>query len=170
MHCPDCGFDNIDGVELCEECGASLVSVESGGNEMEQSIAAHAVSILCPRQPVCVTSETPVRDVIARMAAEKVGCLLVEDSAQLVGVFSERDVLNKISGDLSQLDRPVADFMTPSPMTISQRDSIAYALQAMDLGGYRHLPVVNSSGIAVGIISTRDILRFLAVRYAQSRT
>jgi CBS domain-containing protein len=170
MLCPNCDYDNIDGVELCAECGTSLVGVESRVSEMEQSIATHAVSTLCPRQPVCVASKTPVREVIARMAAEKVGCLLVEDDAQLVGVFSERDVLNKISGDMTCLDRPVGEFMTRSPFTVSQRDSIAYALQAMDLGGYRHLPVVNSSGIATGIISARDILRFLAVRYAQSRT
>lgn len=170
MTCPDCGYENIAGDELCAECGMPLIGVESQGSEMERSITSHPVSALAPRRPVCVGSETPVRDVIARMAAEKIGCLLVEDSAQLIGVFSERDILNKISGDLSLLDRPVADFMTASPVTISQRDSIAYALHAMDLGGYRHMPVVNSAGIATGIISSRDILRFLAVRYAQSRT
>ena len=59
--------------------------------------------------------------------------------------------------------------MTRSPMTITKKDSIGFALQSMDLGGYRHLPIVNSSNIAVGIISVRDILRFLGVKYAQSR-
>jgi hypothetical protein len=39
----------------------------------------------------------------------------------------------------------------------------------MDLGGYRHLPIVNSANIATGIISARDVLRFLSVKYAKSR-
>jgi CBS domain-containing protein len=63
----------------------------------------------------------------------------------------------------------VADFMTVSPATATKADSIGFVLQAMDLGGYRHLPIVNSANIAVGIISSRDILRFLAVKFAGSR-
>ena len=39
----------------------------------------------------------------------------------------------------------------------------------MDLGGYRHLPIVNSANIATGIISSRDVLRFLSVKYAHQR-
>ena len=60
--------------------------------------------------------------------------------------------------------------MTSAPVTVSQDDSIAYALHAMDLGGYRHLPVVDEDGRPTGIISVRDILRFLCVRYAELRT
>jgi CBS domain-containing protein len=95
--------------------------------------------------------------------------VIVEDGAELVGVFSERDVLNKVAGDPILLARPVAEFMTPHPTTVTKRDSIGYALQTMDLGGYRHLPIVNSSSIVIGILSVRDILRFLGVKYAQSR-
>ena len=113
--------------------------------------------------------ETPVRQVIAEMAGKKIGCVLVEESANLLGVFSERDILNKVSLDRANLDRPVADFMTPSPATATKTDSIGFVLQTMDLGGYRHLPIVNSANIAVGIISSRDILRFMAVKYAGSR-
>ena len=60
--------------------------------------------------------------------------------------------------------------MTDTPVTISQDDSIAYALHAMDLGGYRHLPVVDENNRPTGIISVRDILRFLCVRFAELRT
>jgi CBS domain-containing protein len=60
--------------------------------------------------------------------------------------------------------------MTPRPFTIAAKDSIGYALQAMDLGGYRHLPIVDGASKPVGLISIRDIVRFLAVYYAKSRT
>jgi CBS domain-containing protein len=169
MFCPDCGFDNIDGAEECAECGVSLVVFDAQGNEVERSISSHSVAVLTPREPVCVQAEAVVRDVLAQMSDRNIGCVLVEDGADLVGIFSERDVLNKVTAEPHGMDRPVRAYMTPKPLTITRRDSIGYALQAMDLGGYRHLPVVNSSGIAIGIISVRDILRFLCVKYARSR-
>ena len=59
------------------------------------------------------------------------------------------------------MDVPIAEIMTPSPVTLDARDSIAYALHAMDLGGYRHMPIVDEEGRPIGIISVRDILGFL---------
>ena len=105
------------------------------------------------------------------MCEHHVGCLLVvDDSGDLVGIFTERDVLNRFSADLSRLPDPVGEFMTANPTTVSQDDSIAYALHAMELGGYRHLPVVDTDDRPIGIISVRDILRFLCVRFAELRS
>lgn len=169
MLCPDCGYDNIDGVDVCEACGQPMWEMESGG-KLEQSIAKHSVQVLVPKTPLTIESTVPVRDAIRKMFDEKIGCLLVEDQGNLVGIFTERDVLNKVAADLAGLDRPVTNFMTASPETITSQDSIAYALHAMDSGGYRHLPVVDNSGKPTGIISVRDILRFLCVRFAEIRS
>jgi CBS domain-containing protein len=169
MKCPDCGFENVSGNDDCQGCGVALSSFDPQGNDFEQSIETHPINVLCPREPICVPPETPVREVIDQMAEANVGCVLVECEGAIRGVFSERDLLNKVVGDDARLTRPVSEFMTPSPTTVTKRDSIGYALQTMDLGGYRHLPIVNASQIAVGLLSTRDILRFLCVKYAQSR-
>ncbi len=105
------------------------------------------------------------------MSQQNVGCLLVvDDNSDLVGIFTERDVLNRFSSDRSRLAAPVGDFMTPAPVTVSQDDSIAYALHAMDLGGYRHLPVVDQDDRPTGVISVRDILSFLCIRFAELRS
>jgi CBS domain-containing protein len=101
------------------------------------------------------------------MVRHGIGCLVVERDGELVGIVTERDVLNKISEKLP-LDQPVAEFMTVAPTTIESTESIAYALNTMDLGGYRHLPIIDDDGKAVGIISVRDILRFLCIRFAES--
>lgn len=170
MRCPTCGYDNVAGSDECQDCGSSLTALDPTGSDVEQSIESHPISVLCPREPICVAPETPVRDVIRQMHGHKQGCVLVETGPELLGVFSERDVLNKVSVDLANLDRPVSDFMTAAPTTVTKKDSIGFALQSMNLGGYRHLPIVNSANIVVGLLSTRDILRFLAVKYAQSRS
>jgi CBS domain-containing protein len=92
------------------------------------------------------------------------------DGARLAGIFTERDVLNRVSPDRSALDQPVSQHMTANPMVLRINDSIAYALHAMSVNGYRHLPVVDEDGHAVSIISARDVLRLLAVRFADIRS
>jgi CBS domain-containing protein len=169
MKCPDCGYENVPGADECQDCGGSLWGLESQGTDVEQSLASHPINVLCPREPVCVAPNTPVREVLAEMVAKHIGCVLVEENAVLLGVFSERDALNRVSLDEQNLSRPVKDFMTANPATATKADSIGFVMQALDLGGYRHVPIVNSANIAVGIISSRDILRFLAVKYARSR-
>lgn len=169
MKCPDCGHENVPGADECQDCGGSLWGLEGLGNDVEQSIELHPIHVLCPREPVCVEPSMLVRDVLALMVAQKVGCVIVEENAQVLGVFTERDVLNKVAPDQQTLSRPVKDVMTVSPTTATKTDSIGFVLQTMDLGGYRHVPIVNSSNIVVGVISSRDILRFMAIKYARSR-
>ena len=169
MKCPDCGHSNTSGADECAECGSSLALFDPQGTEVERSISAHSVTVLCPKEPVCVQASQLVREVVEQMAQQKIGCVLVLEGTKLAGIFSERDVLNKISPNLSGLGDPVRTHMTRDPLTITKRDSIGYALQAMDLGGYRHLPVVSRDGEPRGIISVRDILRFVCVKFAQCR-
>lgn len=169
MICPDCGHDNIDGVEICEACEQPLVEFDPSGTDLEQSISRHPIEALCQKDPIDVSSSTTVRDAVGEMNKHKIGCLLVLDNGKLVGVFTERDVLRQMSENSHSLDRPVAEFMTPSPTTVTRQDSIAYALHAMDLGGYRHMPIVDEEGRPVGVISVRDILRFLCIRFAELR-
>lgn len=169
MICPDCGHDNISGVDECDACGQPLVSFDPAGSELEQSITRHAIDVLVPKSPVTVEASTTLREAVTSMVENHIGCLLVIDDGQLAGVVTERDVLMNASTETAEYNRPVSDFMTPSPQTIRSEDSIAYALHAMDLGGYRHMPIVDDSGQPTGIISIRDILRFLCVRFAESR-
>ncbi len=170
MICPDCGHDNIDGVDLCEACGQPLVHFDLSGSPLEESISRHSISVLAPKKPATIAVSATVQEAIRAMTDRKIGCVLVVDGERLVGVFSERDVLNKVSSNLSVLEEPVANFMTHSPATIRKQDSIAYALHAMDLGGYRHMPIVDEHGRPSGIISVRDILRFLCVQFAHIRS
>jgi CBS domain-containing protein len=93
---------------------------------------------------------------------KEVGAVLVVDAAgMLVGIFSERDLLVKVAGsdkDLSAL--PIEQFMTPKPQTIEPNATLAFALHKMDVGGYRHLPVVRD-GRPIAILSVRDLIRHM---------
>ncbi len=170
MICPDCNHDNIAGVDDCGACGQPLALLDPSGGELERAISQHAIAVLCPNDPLTTATQATVGSAISTMAEHHVGCLLVlDESGDLAGIFTERDVLTRVGADRSQLAHPVGEFMTPSPVTINHDDSIAYALHAMNLGGYRHLPVVDENKRPRGMISVRDILRFLCVRFAQLR-
>jgi CBS domain-containing protein len=94
---------------------------------------------------------------------------MVVDRGELVGIFSERDALMKLNVDaVTFFNRPISQFMTPNPVTLETSDKIAFALQKMNVGGYRHLPVLFNGKLA-GVISIRDILRYLTERIAVGR-
>jgi CBS domain-containing protein len=89
------------------------------------------------------------------MQDEEIGCVLVNEGEQLVGIFTERDALMKLAGR-SLEGVSVKDVMTGDPVVLRDEDTLAVALHKMAIGGFRHMPIVEGSR-ATGIISARDI-------------
>jgi CBS domain-containing protein len=167
--CPFCGYENIPGEDFCEECGASLWSLHlpEPATEVERGLLRDRIAILQPRAPIVVEPEMPVLHAVRIMLDHKIGCVLVVKDARLLGIFSERDALLRLGDDPREWkDRPVSDFMTPNPQTLDMSAKVAFALQRMDQGGYRHVPIVDEQQRPIGIISVRDILRYLTERLA----
>ena len=164
MICPTCMHDNLPGAEECSCCQQDLTQLDQpiAGNRVERSLMEDPVSLLPPRPPVTVRDETTVREAIRILLARDIGALMVVGAdGKLVGIFSERDLLTKVAGthpDYHQL--PVCQFMTPKPETVGPGDALAFALHRMDVGGYRHMPVVQD-GLPVGMVSVRDMLRHI---------
>lgn len=171
MNCPACDHENIPGADQCEECLQPLVDVEIPfvASQVEQRILEDPVSSLGPAEPVCVEADQSLASALQLMQQRQTGCLLVMQGGQLVGIFTERDAVMKVGADVSRLaESPIRDLMTPDPETIDATASVAFALHKMDLGGYRHLPVMDADDLPAGVISVRDILRFLTEEYATS--
>jgi len=63
MICPDCGYDNIEGVDGCEQCGQPLVDFDPATCELEESISRHSIAVLTPKSgvsvPSCSTASRP---------------------------------------------------------------------------------------------------------------
>ena len=135
---------------------------ESYGDEqrVRGAILHDPVRDLEPHAPVCVRPNTTLREAIDTMNRVRLGCVLVTQGDRLVGILTERDVLRQVVGKLD-LDAAVEKAMTPNPQTIRIESSIAFALNKMHVGGYRHLPVVDAKGSPVGVVSVRDVVRFI---------
>jgi CBS domain-containing protein len=164
MICPHCGHDNLPGSEECSSCLQDLTQLDRpmAQDRVERSLMEDRVGSLHPRQPITVRPTTSLRDALQAMLGPGVGSLLVvDDTGLLVGIFSERDLLTKVAGkDISAPHLTVKQFMTPNPESVTPTDTLAFALHKMDVGGYRHLPVVRD-GRPEGVISVRDMLRHI---------
>lgn len=164
MICPTCGWDNVPGSEECQNCQQDLTPLDrpEARDRVERSLMYDPVSLLQPRPPVTVPLTATVGQALALMLEHNLGAVLVVDEAgKLRGIFSERDLLKKIAGLYeSYTDLPIARFMTPDPETVQLHDTLNFALHKMDIGGYRHLPVVVGDR-PVGVISVRDMLRHI---------
>lgn len=165
IDCPSCGAKNIPGVDECSECGQSLsdLHLQTPASELERKLLTDRVSVLDPKEPITIEPGMRVRDVLRLMVDEYIGCLIVAENGKPIGIFSERDALMKLNVDVSKFaDQPVRDFMTRTPQTLEANAKLVFALQRMDAGGYRHLPIVDDDGELTGIVSVRDILQYLA--------
>ena len=163
MNCPFCGFPIIEGADVCEKCQQPLnyLSKPQPKSDLERSILKECIRALNPRAPVAVRPDMKVGDVLNLLVERSIGCVLVVQDAQIVGIFSERDALLKLNTWAANLrDRPISEFMTEAVQTLDVGDRIAFALHKMDLGGYRHIPILDQGQIS-GMISIRDILRYM---------
>ena len=112
---------------------------------------------LVQRSPVTCKPETPLRDVFVAMRDARIGAMIATDVAQHpVGIFTERDLLDRVVLPGIAIDAPLSRVMTPHPVSLDETASAFDAALAMARHGIRHLPVTRG-GAVVGIISERDL-------------
>ena len=154
----------IAGADVCDQCEQPLVdlTLRSPTTPFERRLMKDRVSLISTAHPLTVEPTTPVADVLQLMVDKSIGCVLVAEDDQVVGIFSERDALMRLNTSAAELgDRPIAEYMQPKVEALQTTAKIAFAVQRMDQGGYRHLPIVAQDGELTGVISVRDILRYL---------
>ena len=99
-----------------------------------------------------------VRQAAELMARRHVGAVVVVEDDHLVGIFSERDaVFRVVARGLEPATTPLAQVMTPAPVTIGPERSFGHAMAVMQQHHCRHLPVVED-GLPIGIVSARNAL------------
>jgi len=164
MICPSCGHDNMEGVDRCEECLTPLFNrgIPRADTEgLSRSVLEDNLSQL-DQEFLGVSPDNSANEVIEKMKEARLGCALVLDDGKLVGIFTERDILNKLTGkNASSKDTAVKDLMSANPETLHETDSVATALNKMSMGRYRHIPVLKSDG-TYAVSSIKHVLRYIA--------
>lgn len=101
--------------------------------------------------------DVSVAEAAQRMMTDDVGSLAVVHDGELVGIFTERDVLRAVSENLDPRTSKVSAVMTPDPDSLSPEISVDDAASWMMAAGYRHLPVI-ADGNLIGMVSIKDLM------------
>lgn len=162
MHCPVCGFDNLTGADICDNCGADLAGhdVPQAATSFHGTLLGEHLDELGAPAPHVVAPDLPLDAAIAQMHASAVDCVLVVERERLIGIFTERDAVVKAAGKRHAAMR-VRDVMTPDPVVLRHDDPIAVAIHKMAVGGFRHIPLVED-GRPTGVVTARDVFAHLA--------
>ena len=126
-----------------------------------EAILDAPIRALDPRPAVSVVETATIREAIGLMIERGVGAVLLVRDGRAVGIFSERDVMRRVVMSGVALERPVIEVSTRNPETLGLDDGIAFALNRMVVGGFRHIPIVDQAGAPLAVLSQREIVAFI---------
>ena len=138
-------------------------SKRNTGVTLDKAISPNdPLSSLTQEKFIVLNEQATLRDAIDSMQKYHIGCILLEKNHKIAGIFTERDIVQNIVGNRHNLEKEcVADYMTKSPDVLHFQDPIAFALNKMISGGYRHIPIVDKAKKPIGIIAMQDIINHL---------
>jgi CBS domain-containing protein len=134
-------------------------------NPLREALAEENVSAIRSRPYAEISPDKSIYSALQALAGLKVASLLVVEDGRLVGVFTERDVLERVA--LRSVDTKrtkVRDVMTSNPVVVHETDPAGAALSAIAVAGFRHVPVLDVRNAVVGVISPRRVFEFLQRR------
>ncbi len=134
--------------------------------QFQLSLESESARSTYPESPVAVDQGVSTADVIRLMQAERAGVVLVCEGNDLVGIFTERDVL-KLMAEQTDLEKPITTFMISDPVTVSEKETVGETIRKMSEGGYRHLPLVDVDDPKkpLGMIDVRGIVHYLVEHF-----
>lgn len=107
-----------------------------------------------------VGPDDKVIDAVRLMGERDIGALLVVDGGKLVGIFTERDCLQKVTGQArNPAETRVREVMTEKVRFVTPDIEVSQGLALMTERRFRHLPVLDSQQNIVGIISIGDLVK-----------
>jgi CBS domain-containing protein len=122
-----------------------------------------SVGSLCRRPACTVSGRETVRSAAERMDKERVGALVVAKEDRPVGILTDRDLVIRVVARGERADAVrVADVASMSPTTLAENEPLERAVEEMRAQGARRMPVVDSRGHLVGLLSSDDLVRLAA--------
>lgn len=132
------------------------------GDKTELNLMTQRIGDMVGRGPVTIGPEATVRAAAARMRDNRVSCVLItadgSGSGDLVGIFTDRDIRNRVVAEDLALDTPLHAVMSPRPIAIEASDTAFDALLLMSRHVIRHLPVTRK-GALIGCVTTTNLIK-----------
>jgi CBS domain-containing protein len=136
------------------------------------SLVEERLQVVGRRAPVTVKPGTSLADCIVEIQRTGTGdsVFVVGADDRLAGVLTERDIFGRlVGGDVAAIDlsQPVETLMTTNPHHLHLEDTVRDAIDLMQTGRYRNVPLLDDNDQLVGVIRPQDILKFLAESFPE---
>lgn len=129
-----------------------------GGSLGKQLLKVSDMMRTGERNPI-VSEDALVRDALVAATRARAGtAVIVDNDGRLAGIFTDGDLRRHVEKDPDLLSKPVKDYMTRSPMTISPDKLVGEAMRLIKNKRIKDIPVVDSDGKPVGFIDEQDLL------------
>ena len=132
---------------------------------IEEALRRERLRTLRLDPPVSVPSGTPLGESLKAMREAGGAALLVLREGRTIGIFTERDVLNKLFPRCVDESLPIDRFMTPDPAGLTLDATLGEAVRLMTEHGYRNVPLQDREGKSAGLLSARDVVQYVAEHF-----
>ena len=133
------------------------------------SVIDEKLKVLTRRDPVTVRSGTSLRNCLERIRETGTGdsVFITDEVGHLKGVLTERDIFGRLVGPDVNLDQPVDVCMVDHPNTLHLDEPVRRAIELMQTGKFRNVPLIDDDSILVGVVRPVDVLKYLAEAFPE---
>jgi CBS domain-containing protein len=133
------------------------------------SLADEKLKMLSRRDPLTVRPGTTLARCLELIQEAGTGdsVFVTDESGCLLGVLTERDIFGKLTLTGVDLSRPVESLMIEHPWTLHLDQPIRHAIDLMQTGRYRNVPLIDDDGVLVGVVRPVDVLKYLAEAFPE---
>jgi CBS domain-containing protein len=132
------------------------------------SLSTETVMAAYPEKPLIVAPNATVGEVLQLMRAQKSGSVIICDSGELAGIFTDRDALRWMANPVVSEQEPISKLMTVDPKSLHADTTVGEAIQQMSIGRYRHVPIVDDKNCPSGVATVYGIVHYLVDHFPQT--
>lgn len=133
------------------------------------SLIDEKLKVLTRREPVSVRPGTSLQACLdlVRETGTADSVFVTDDGGRLIGVLTERDIFAKLVGPDVDLSQPVDSLLVDHPFTLHLDEPIRHAVELMQTGRYRNVPLIDDANALVGVVRPVDVLKYLAEAFPE---
>jgi CBS domain-containing protein len=143
---------------------ANMMSDQPAQRELRSILRSTRVGDLKLTPCPILSPNATVAEAAVAMRRQSHGSAMVCTAGKVVGIFTERDLMRVIASGKG-LDGPLSQVMTANPKTVTEAETLFEVARSMDQGGYRRLPVVDSTGRPSAIVDVKSLVHFLVEHF-----
>lgn len=130
------------------------------------------IQVVGRKEPVTVRPGTSLAECLAAIRRTGTGdsVFVVDGEGRLLGVLTERDIFGRlVGGDVSPIDlaQPVETLMTTKPHHLHLEETVRSAIELMQTGRYRNVPLLDDEDHLQGVIRPQEVLKYLAEAFPE---